>query len=118
MNHAGGTDEDETGHLVPLSLQAIEILREPQSFGDESRYVFPGRNQDKPISNNTILFALYRLGYKRRMTGHGFRAIATTLLNEASVPSDVIENASSRTSSATTCAGHTTEPNIFPSARP
>ena len=56
-----------------------------------SRFVLPGRNLDKPISNNTMLFALYRLGYKRRMTGHGFRAIASTLLNEAGFRPDVIE---------------------------
>ncbi len=43
------------------------------------------------MSNNTMLFALYRLGYKRRMTGHGFRAIASTLLNESGFTSDVIE---------------------------
>jgi hypothetical protein len=56
-----------------------------------SRYVLPGRNPDKPISNNTMLFALYRLGYKRRMTGHGFRAVASTLLNESGFRPDVIE---------------------------
>ena len=42
----------------------------------------PGRNRDRPMSNNTMLFALYRLGYKGKMTGHGFRAVASTCLNE------------------------------------
>jgi integrase len=70
-------------HVVPLSAQALAILRELQAIGAGSRYVFPGRNPDKPISNNTMLFALYRLGYKGKMTGHGFRAVASTILNEA-----------------------------------
>jgi integrase len=80
-----------TEHVVPLSRQALEVLIELRSLAGSSRYVLPGRNPDKPISNNTMLFALYRLGYKRRMTGHGFRAIASTLLNEAGFRADVIE---------------------------
>ena len=67
---------------MPLSRQALNVLGELKSLAGDSRYVLPGRNPDKPISNNTMLFALYRLGYKRQMTGHGFRAIASTLLNE------------------------------------
>src|SRR4029078_12042243 len=78
-------------HVVPLSKQALAILRELQATGDGSRYVFPGRNPDKPISNNTMLFALYRLGYKGKMTGHGFRVVASTILNEAGFRPDVIE---------------------------
>jgi integrase len=70
-------------HVVPLSKQALAIFRELQTLACRSRYVFPGRNPDKPISNNTMLFALYRLGYKGKMTGHGFRAVASTILNEA-----------------------------------
>ncbi len=80
-----------TEHVVPLSQQATAVLRELQVLGGGSRYVFPGRNPDKPISNNTMLFALYRLGYKGKMTGHGFRAVASTLLNESGFPADVIE---------------------------
>jgi hypothetical protein len=46
-------------------------------------FVFPGANdKNKPISNNTILYALYRLGYRDRMTGHGFRGLASTILHE------------------------------------
>ncbi len=78
-------------HVVPLSAQAIAVLRELQGLGGGSRYVFPGRNPDKPISNNTMLFALYRLGYKGKMTGHGFRAVASTVLNESGFAADVIE---------------------------
>jgi integrase len=81
----------KTEHVVPLSRQAINALRELRSISGESRYVLPGRNPDKPMSNNTMLFALYRLGYKRKMTGHGFRAIASTILNESNFRPDVIE---------------------------
>lgn len=81
-----------TEHVVPLSRQAVALLRELQNIGGGSRYVFPGRNPDKPMSNNTMLFALYRLGYKGKMTGHGFRAVASTVLNESGrYRSDVIE---------------------------
>lgn len=78
-------------HVVPLSAQALAILRQLRAIGGGSRYVFPGRNADKPISNNTLLFALYRLGYKGKMTGHGFRAVASTTLNESGFRPDVIE---------------------------
>ena len=81
----------KTEHVVPLSRQAVEVLRELQAIGGGGRYLFPGRNPDKPISNNTMLFALYRLGYKGKMTGHGFRAVASTILNEAGFRADVIE---------------------------
>lgn len=78
-------------HIVPLSRQALAMLAELKEISSGSRFVFPGRNRDKPISNNTMLFALYRLGYKGKMTGHGFRAIASTILNETGFNSDVIE---------------------------
>src|SRR6185503_7340921 len=80
-----------TEHVVPLSRQSLEVLNELHALAGDSRFVLPGRNPDKPISNNTMLFALYRLGYKRRMTGHGFRSIASTLLNESGFRTDVIE---------------------------
>ncbi len=53
---------------------ALAILAELKEIGSGSRFVFPWRSRDKPISNNTLLFALYRLGYKGKMTGHEFRA--------------------------------------------
>jgi integrase len=81
----------KTEHVVPLSRQALAVLREVRASGGGNRYVFPGRNPDKPMSNNTMLFALYRLGYKGKMTGHGFRAVASTILNEAGFRSDVVE---------------------------
>lgn len=81
----------KTEHVVPLSAQSMAILEELKAIGGGSRFVFPGRNRDKPISNNTLLFALYRLGYKGKMTGHGFRAVASTALNEMGFRPDVIE---------------------------
>lgn len=78
-------------HIVPLSRQALAMLAELKEISSGSRFVFPGRNRDKPISNNTMLFALYRLGYKGKMTGHGFRAVASTILNETGFNPDVIE---------------------------
>ena len=81
----------KTEHVVPLSTQALTMLGELKELSGGSRFIFPGRNRDKPISNNTMLFALYRLGYKGKMTGHGFRAVASTILNETGFKSDVIE---------------------------
>lgn len=80
-----------TEHVVPLAKQSLAILRELKDLSGGSRFVFPGRNRDKPISNNTMLFALYRLGYKGKMTGHGFRSVASTVLNESGFSPDVIE---------------------------
>lgn len=81
----------KTEHVVPLAKQALEILEQLKPLSGGSRYILPGRNPDKPISNNTLLFALYRLGYKGKMTGHGFRAVASTALNEMGFRADVIE---------------------------
>jgi integrase len=67
------------------------LLRDLRALSGDSEYVMPGRNRDKPISNNTLLFALYRLGYRGKMTGHGFRAVASSMLNEAAFRPDVIE---------------------------
>jgi integrase len=78
-------------HLVPLSAQAIEVLRTLAEIrrGD---LLFPGeRDMAKPMSNNTILKALERMGYAGRMTGHGFRGVASTALNEMGYRPDVIE---------------------------
>jgi integrase len=73
----------DTPHIVPLSRPAIEILRGLKLLTGKGRLVFPGANdKNKPMSNNTILFALYRFGYRGRMTGHGFRGLASTILHE------------------------------------
>ena len=80
-------------HIVPLSAQAIAILREIQPLTGHNRYVFASeRAGGKPMSENTINAALRRLGYaKNEMTGHGFRSMASTLLHELGYPHDVIE---------------------------
>jgi integrase len=71
-------------HVVPLSRQALVILEELKSISGSHALVFPGRSErDKPISENTLLYALYRLGYHQRATIHGFRALASTILNES-----------------------------------
>ncbi len=72
-----------TEHIVPLSLQAIQLLQILHGATGHGELLFPGeRDHAKPMSNNTILKALERLGYKGRMTGHGFRGIASTILHE------------------------------------
>lgn len=79
-------------HIVPLSKQALAVVAELQAFRNLSDMVFPGeRDHDKPMSNNTILFALYRMGYHSRMTGHGFRGVASTILHELGHRHDLIE---------------------------
>ncbi|MCX5827488.1 MAG: integrase arm-type DNA-binding domain-containing protein [Deltaproteobacteria bacterium] len=82
-------------HIVPLSNQAIEILTELKELTGASIYVFPsGRSFARPMSNNAILAALRRMGYdKDTMTGHGFRAMARTILDEVlQVRPDFIEH--------------------------
>jgi integrase len=72
-----------TEHIVPLSLQAIQILQILHGITGHSELLFPGeRDHGKPMSNNTILKAIERMGYKGRMTGHGFRGLASTILHE------------------------------------
>jgi integrase len=80
-------------HIVPLPSQAVDILRELQPLTSRSRYVFPGeRSTSRPMSENTVNAALRRLGFdKDTMTGHGFRAMASTRLNEMGWSPDVIE---------------------------
>lgn len=82
-------------HLVPLSRQAIEILRELHTLTGSGRYVFPGaRTNGRPMSDNAILAALRRMGFaKDEMSGHGFRAMARTILDEVlQVRPDFIEH--------------------------
>jgi len=82
-------------HLVPLSSQAIEILYELQALNGGSKYVFPSaRTTTRPMSDNAIISALRRMGYgKNEMTGHGFRAMARTVLDETlGVRPDFIEH--------------------------
>lgn len=81
-------------HIVPLSNQAVSLLRELHHYSSGTKWLFPsssGRKGEKSISNNTILFALYRMGYRDRMTGHGFRGLASTALHEMDFPHQHIE---------------------------
>lgn len=78
-------------HVVPLARQAVKIVKKLKELNGRFGLVFPGANPKKPMSKNTVLFALYRMGYRGRMTGHGFRAVASTILNEMGVNADVVE---------------------------
>lgn len=79
-------------HIVPLSFQAIAVLRELHKHSGHWQYVFP--SQHKPLNfmnENALIHALHRMGYKSKATGHGFRATASTILNENGFRPDVIE---------------------------
>jgi integrase len=80
-------------HVVPLPRQAVEILGDLEPITGGGRYVFPSlRGAHRPISENTVNFALRSMGYSgEQITGHGFRAMASTCLNEQGFPPDVIE---------------------------
>ena len=80
-------------HIVPLSRQVLEILHELHKATGNGKYLFPSiRTNARPMSNNTVNAALRRLGYsKEEMTGHGFRSMASTLLNEQGWNRDAIE---------------------------
>ena len=79
-------------HVVPLARQTVSVLEELHKLNGSGELIFPGANDnDKPMSENTLLYALYRMGYHGRATGHGFRATASTLLNEMGFNPDVIE---------------------------
>ena len=85
----------KTPHIVPLSSQAVAILRELQPLSGHYGHVFPGRDPKKPMSEAAVNAALRRMGYdtKEEMTGHGFRAMARTLLHEQlHFPPEVIEH--------------------------
>jgi len=80
-------------HIVPLATQAVELFRRLKETARKSRYAFPSlRTAERPISNNTVTAALRRLGYTgEEMTAHGFRAMASTCLNELGWHPDLIE---------------------------
>ncbi|WP_176052191.1 tyrosine-type recombinase/integrase [Paraburkholderia caribensis] len=85
----------KTEHLVPLATQAMAILRELHALTGHRTYVFPGRDVKKPMSGAAINAALRRMGFdtKTEITGHGFRAMARTILHEQlRFPSEVIEH--------------------------
>ncbi len=83
-----------TPHKVPLSRQAIEILERVGRLYGQKGMVFPGiRQGTNQISQNTLIYAVYRLGYRGRATAHGFRATFSTIANESGWDADVIEKA-------------------------
>jgi integrase len=72
-----------TPHFVPLAEQTIDLLESLREITGEGKFMFPHQwNKDDTMSKNTILEALYRMGYKGAMTGHGFRGVASTVLHE------------------------------------
>ncbi|CAN5352292.1 tyrosine-type recombinase/integrase [soil metagenome] len=82
----------DTPHIVPLAPQAVEVLQALHTVSGGGKLLFPGeRDHDKPMSNNTILAALKRMGYAGRMTGHGFRGVASTILHEQGFAHHAIE---------------------------
>lgn len=78
-------------HLVPLSHQALDVLRAVEGLTGKWRYVFSGRDPQKPMSSGTMITAIYRMGYKGEATVHGFRGTASTILHEKGFRSDAIE---------------------------
>ena len=83
----------ETNHIVPLAQQAVEILREIQPLTGRGKYVFPGeRDHDRPMSDNAIRSALRRMGWSNdEMTPHGFRAMASTILDNMGYKQEWLE---------------------------
>ena len=69
-------------HIIPLSRQAKAILEKLRTLAGASPWIVEG-TRGKPMSENTMLFALYRMGYHSRATTHGFRSTASTILNES-----------------------------------
>jgi integrase len=79
-------------HVVPLAPQSLQLLRELQQFTGSGPYLFPGLVPGKVISENTLNQGLMRLGYSSdQQTPHGFRTIASTMLNELGWSPDLIE---------------------------
>lgn len=79
-------------HIVPLSSQALSIFRTLHALTGDKHFIFHSqKGKNKHISNCAVLMALRRMGYQGRMTGHGFRTLASTILNEKNYPPDVIE---------------------------
>ena len=84
----------DSPHNIPLSRQTLDILEKVGNAFGKTGYVFPSvRDLNKPMSQNTRLFALHKLGYKDRATVHGFRSTFSTIANEKGFNGDVIEKA-------------------------
>ncbi|QDM26329.1 tyrosine-type recombinase/integrase [Tardiphaga sp. vice304] len=72
-------------HIVPLSTQAVQLLKELRVLAGKSDHIFPSAGKERCMSSNTMLYALYRMGYHGRATTHGFRGVASTILNESNL---------------------------------
>lgn len=81
----------ERPHLVPLAPQVMKLLKQIKKLGFSDKYVFFNTTTHKPYSTNAFITALWRMGYKGRMTGHGFRGLASTTLHEQGYRHDAIE---------------------------
>jgi len=81
-----------TDHIIPLSRQARAVLDKLVELACDGPWLLPGsHDHEQPMSNNALLFALYRMGFKGEMTGHGFRGVASTALHEAGFEHEHIE---------------------------
>ena len=78
-------------HIVPLAPQVIEILEQIKALNFSEQYVFYNPSTRKPYSQNAFINALYQMGYKYKMTGHGFRGLASTTLHEQGFMHEAIE---------------------------
>jgi hypothetical protein len=92
MAHTSRTHEDEKPAYRTLEQSGYNVLEGIHKLAADDVLLFPSERRDgKSMSNNTILYALYRLGYHGRMTGHGFRGMASTILHEQQFNHDHIE---------------------------
>ena len=78
-------------HIVPLSKQAIELIESLKPLTGNKQFVFYNHSTAKPLSNNALLSAIRTMGYTGKMTGHGFRGLASTTLHEQGYMHDAIE---------------------------
>ena len=91
--HIKRANKPEDAHQVPLSSQAVKVLREVKQYTGNGKYVFPSaRGRSRPMSNNAIRVGLRTMGFDNdTITAHGFRAVASTFLNTLGYRSEVIE---------------------------
>lgn len=78
-------------HIVPLSRQAVELIEGLRPITGNKKFVFYNHSKAKPLSNNALLSAIRTMGYMGKMTGHGFRGLASTTLHEQGYMHDAIE---------------------------
>jgi integrase len=78
-------------HIVPITPQVSAVLQELKKLSGNSPHVLPSATKERVISQNTLIYALYRMGYHSRATVHGFRGTASTILNEQGFNRDWIE---------------------------